>query len=103
LITLAKGFPERAIPSGNIARAALEQAIIDGFAPAPDTLSTTVENKIAAGRHGEVLLDTLASLPADKYGDLTDITRSLIILRRLGFESTARKIGIQYFSHEPYE
>jgi hypothetical protein len=103
LIALAKGFPERAIRSGITARAALEQAIIDGFAPAPDTLSTTVENKIAAGRHGEVLLDTLASLPGDKYGDLTDITRSLIILRRLGFESTARKIGIQYFSHEPYE
>ena len=88
LAAIAQGLPPVGGPDD-----ALHSAIASAFQPSGGAVPDTFEALIAQGRLGETVLRSLALLNAINP-DPGDVEAALSILRRLGFESSARATAL---------
>lgn len=92
LAGLARGNLTVPAPPDGLARAIAPAFASTGTAP---PLSTPVEALLAEGRLGEAALLAIDRITAGAMGDLRAVTEGLVLLRRLGLESAARKTALQ--------
>ncbi|GAA0301538.1 hypothetical protein [Rhodovulum strictum] len=72
---------------------ALGAALVEGFAGAEP--GTAEARLLAEGRLGEAILTAIDLITDGARGNLGEVTRALVLMRRLGLESVARQSALQ--------
>lgn len=80
-------------PPRGAGQSARHEAVAAAFAAATD--GSDITRKTAQNLTGETILKTIALMDAGVQGDLPALTQSLINLRALGLEETARRAALQ--------
>lgn len=97
LLALAQGNPG---PAQSFSP--LSDAVRAAFLPdTPADEATT--RQLDAGKSGELLLTALQKLTTGANGDIRDVTDGLLILRKLGLDQMARRIGIELLLLKPQD
>lgn len=93
---IARGEPPARAPDDDLAR-----AIAAGFASPPPGLPPALQEPLETNRRGEALLLALATLALGREADPGDQTSALALLRRMGFEDSARRAALQMLLLDP--
>ncbi|HBZ44366.1 MAG TPA: hypothetical protein DEO85_10000 [Maritimibacter sp.] len=89
LVALAQGTL-----AGVTAPDSATRAVADGFSQAP--LPTDIAALLEENRLGEAILKALDRLASGLAGDLDDLANALAVLRRVGLETTARRVALEF-------
>lgn len=89
LAGLAKGEVARLAPPDQLG-GAIRAAFAPAAQPGPEAAA-----RLAEGRFGEALLQAIDQVTLGAKGDLRDVTEGLVVLRRVGLETVARRAALE--------